>query len=191
MKKIIASLFIALTLSACGWHIRGSLELPKQLSNLYITSAENKGALITDLRQLLKTNRITLVDQAADANYSLYILEETKDRHTAGVGGDELSSSYEITLKANYEIYLKSSDQLVKGTAISLRNFNYNTAAINSATQEELLLDQEMRRDLAQQILRRLSSVVANPPSEKTKHKSQKTNNIPSAKETNNGKATP
>jgi LPS-assembly lipoprotein len=192
MKKIIVCVLITFCLSACGWHIRGSVELPKQLSNLYIAATDSKGALITDLRQLLKTNRITLVDKAADANYSLDILEETKDRHTAGVGGNELSSAYEITLKANYEIRLKNSNQVTKGTAISVRNFNYNTAAINSATQEELLLDQEMRRDLAQQILRRLSSVVAKPPSADTKsNKATKQSELPQSNELLNGKAAP
>lgn len=121
---------------------------------------------MTDLRQLLKTNRIALVENAADSNCELAILEETKDRHTAGVGGNELSSSYEITLKAKYEIRIKNTNQVTRGTAISVRNFNYNTSAINSATQEELLLDQEMRRDLAQQMLRRLSAAT-NPTDSK------------------------
>ncbi|RZA09451.1 MAG: hypothetical protein EOO68_00765 [Moraxellaceae bacterium] len=190
MKKIIALAFMVVGISACGWHIRGAVDLPK-LSNLYISATDSKGALITDLRQLLKTNRITLVDNAADANYSLDILEETKDRRTAGVGGDEVTSAYEITLKANYEIRLKDNNQVTKGSAISVRNFNYNTAANNSATQEELLLDQEMRRDLAQQILRRLSATVANPPSENSKkNKSQKIAE-PQPNESNNGQAAP
>jgi LPS-assembly lipoprotein len=176
MKKIIASGLIALTLSACGWQLRGSMELPKNLSHLYISALDSKGALMTELRQLLKTNRVTLVESEAEAHYSLAILDETKDRHTAGVGGDALSSSYEITRKVNYEIRLKNAttaanttkdsinkDSTTKGTAISVRSFNYNTAAINSATQEEILLDQEMRRDLAQQMLRRLNAVITKP----------------------------
>ncbi|GGY80279.1 LPS-assembly lipoprotein LptE [Cellvibrio zantedeschiae] len=191
MKKIIALALITLGLTACGWHIRGSVELPKQLSNLYVSATDSKGALITDVRQLLKTNRVKLAEKSADANYSLNILEETKDRHTAGVGGDELSSAYEITLKANYEIHLKNTNQTIKGSAISVRNFNYNTAAINSATQEELLLEQEMRRDLAQQILRRLSSVVANPPSEKSKPNKSPKPTESSSSETSNGKTAP
>jgi LPS-assembly lipoprotein len=170
MKKIIASCLIVFTLSACGWQLRGSMELPKNLSQLYISAIDSKGALMTELRQLLKTNRVTLVNSAIEAQYSLYILEETKDRRTAGVGGDALSSSYEITRKVNYEIGLKNSEHTTKGTAISVRSFNYNTAAINSATQEEILLDQEMRRDLAQQMLRRLSAVIANP-NDQTKSK--------------------
>ena len=175
MKKIIASCLIALTLSACGWQLRGSMELPKNLSQLYISAIDSKGALMTELRQLLKTNRVTLVNSATEAQYSLYILEETKDRRTAGVGGDALSSSYEITRKVNYEIGVKNSEHTVKGTAISVRSFNYNTSAINSATQEEILLDQEMRRDIAQQMLRRLNAVITNPESNSnTKNKIQK-----------------
>jgi LPS-assembly lipoprotein len=163
MNKIIASCLIAFTLSACGWHMRGSIELPKNLSQLYVTAIDSKGALVTELRQQLKTNRVSVVNNSSEANYSLYILEEKKDRRTAGVGGDALSSSYDITLKADYEIRLKNSLNSTKATAISIRSFNYNTASINSATQEELLLDQEMRRDLAQQMLRRLNAVVSAP----------------------------
>jgi LPS-assembly lipoprotein len=191
MKKNIALALITFCLSACGWHIRGSLDMPKQLSNLYVSASDSKGPLITELRQLLKTNRVSLVEKSTDANYSLYILDENKDRRTAGVGGDELSSAYEITLKVNYEIHLKNHNQLVKGNAISIRNFNYNTAAINSATQEELLLDQEMRRDLAQQILRRLSSVVANPPKESTKGGKLPKPAQPSSSEKTDGKTAP
>lgn len=189
MKKIIVSLCIAVCLSACGFHIRGSIELPKNLSNLYLSAADSKGALVTDLRQQLKANRISLTDNPVEANYTLAILEEIKDRHTSGVGGDSLSSAYEITLKANYEIRLKNSNQVTKGTAISVRNFNYNTAAINTATQEELLLDQEMRRDLSQQILRRLGSVVTSPPVEKNSKSSK--HSAPSNSEPGNGKTAP
>lgn len=191
MKKTIALVFFAAGLSACGWQVRGSLDMPKQLSNMYISASDTKGPLITELRQLLKTNRVSLAENSADANYSLYLLEETKDRRTAGVGGDELSSAYEITLKANYEIRLKNSNQSIKDTAISIRNFNYNAVAINSATQEELLLDQEMRRDLAQQILRRMSSVIANPPADSAKTTKASKHIAPVTGEKSDGKTAP
>lgn len=173
--------------------MRGSIELPKELSQLYITAIDSKGALVTELRQLLKTNRVSLVSDSSDANYSLYILEEHKDRRTAGVGGDALSSSYEITYKADYEIQLKNSTDSTKATAISVRSFNYNTASISSATQEELLLDQEMRRDLAQQMLRRLNAVISNPPvtnKKETKSDDSKTGGALNSK-TENGKTAP
>ena len=193
MNKLITSCLIALTLSACGWHIRGAIDLPKDLSQLYISAVDSKGALMTELRQLLKTNRVSLVDDETQANYSLNILEETKDRRSAGVGGDALSSSYELTLKAIYEIRLKNSLETTKATAISVRSYNYNPKSINSATQEEILLDQEMRRELAQQMLRRLNAVVTNPPVENNKSTSSKTDSKTNStsSEDKNGQAAP
>ena len=189
MKKIIASCLIAITLSACGWHIRGAIDLPKDLTHLYISAVDSKGALMTELRQLLKANRITLVESESDAKYSLTIIEETKDRRSAGVGGDALSSSYELTLKAIYEIRLKNSSEVSKATAISVRSYKYKSDSINSATQEEILLDEEMRRELAQQMLRRLNAVVTNPPVEKNKPVNSTLDTTSS--EDKNGKAAP
>ncbi len=181
MKKIAACLCLALLTTACGWHLRGKVSMPKQTSSLYISAVDSKGALITELRQLALTNHTPLTDDALSAETSIYIIDETKNRRTAGVGGDALSSTYEITLKANYEIHLKNNPKIATGTAISVRSFNYNAASINSATQEENIVDQEMRRDLAQQMLRRLNAVENNPPNEKTD----------SSSEIKHGKATP
>jgi LPS-assembly lipoprotein len=189
MNKLIASCLVALTLSACGWHIRGAIDLPKDLSQLYISAVDSKGALMTELRQLLKANRVSVVENESDANYMLTIIEETKDRRSAGVGGDALSSSYELTLKAIYEIRLKNSSEASKATAISVRSYKYKSDSINSATQEENLLDEEMRRELAQQMLRRLNAVVTNPPVEKSKSTNDKTGTTSS--DDKNGKTAP
>jgi LPS-assembly lipoprotein len=171
MKKLLTCLTLGLALSACNWHLRGSTEDTNQLSQLYISAIDSRGALMTELRHILKASHTAITQDSLAANYSLRILEEKKEKRSAGVGGDSLSSAYEITMTAPYEIQLKNSNQIIKGTAISVRSFNYNTAAINSAAQEEAVLDTEMRRDLAQQMLRRLNAVIAHPPVEKSKRK--------------------
>lgn len=169
MKNIFVFFTLIFLTTACGFHLRGTVEVPKNIDRLYISALDTKGALITELRQQLKTNRVSLTEDPLAANYSLNILDEGREKRTAGVGGDALSSAYEITLKANYEITIKNNPYPIKAVAISVRSFNYNTASINSATQEENLLDNEMRRDLAQQMLRRLNAVIAHPEAEKSK----------------------
>ncbi len=179
MKKIISCLALTLLTSACGWHLRGAVDVPQNLSQLYISAVETRSTstsksttnstatstteLMSELRQLLKANRISVVDDSKAANYELNILEETIDKRTTGVGNDALSSAYEITLKANYEIRTKNSVLATKATASSLRSFNYNTASISSSAQEEMLLIKEMRRELVQQMLRRLNAVITHP----------------------------
>lgn len=163
MKKIIGCLTIALLTTACGWQLRGTAEIPQNLSQLYVSADESKGPLVTELKKTLKANHVTVLDDKQDANYILAIHEETKDKRTAGVGSDALSSAYELTLKADYEIRTKNNVLPTRATATSVRSFNYNTASISSATQEEALLITEMRRDLVQQMLRRLNAVITHP----------------------------
>lgn len=163
MKKIISCLALALITSACGWQLRGTAEIPQGLSQLYVSVDDSKGPLAIELQRSLKANHVKLTDESQNANYMLTVREETKDKRTVGVGSDALSSAYELTLKAAYEIRTKNSALPTKATAVSVRSFSYNTASISSATQEEALLINEMRRDLVQQILRRLNAVVSHP----------------------------
>lgn len=191
MKKIIGCFLLVLIASSCSWHLRGSASASQQITTLYLFSEEGKGALITELQQLLRANHVNLVDDSLAADYSLNILDENKDKRTAGVGNDALSSAYEITLKVDYEIRLKNNTRIAKATATSVRSFNYNTATINSATQEEVLLEKEMRRDLAQQILRRLNAAVAHPQAEKSSKQSSSSGSLQNSSDNSNGKTAP
>jgi len=168
MKKIIGCITLALLTSACGWQLRGTAEIPQNLSQLYVSADESKGPLVSELKKTLKANHVNVLDDSQDAAYILTVHEETKDKRTAGVGSDALSSAYELTLKADYEIRTKNNVLPTKATATSVRSFNYNTASISSATQEEALLITEMRRDLVQQMLRRLNAVITHPQAQPT-----------------------
>lgn len=174
MKKLITFTCLTLLLSACGWQLRGTQDGNSSVKELYVSAIDGKGALMSEMHQLLKSYHIREIDNVKNAHYAIYIKEENKDKRTAGVGGDAASSAYEITMKVKYEIHLLDTKTVSEGTAIVVRSYNYNTGAINSATQEEIILDQEMRRDIAQQMLRRLNAVVANPESNTGKTKKRK-----------------
>lgn len=183
MKKIITTL-IATTLlvslvSACGWQLRGTTNLPDDLTSLYVSAEDAHGALITEVKQQLKAQKVTVATTASAAPYTLAILEEENDRRTAGVGSDALTSAYEITLKAEYEIRAANGAVLAPATtATTTRTYNYSASNASSAAQEEAILLREMRRDIAQQMLRRLQTLSTQSPA----------NN---SSEANNGQAAP
>lgn len=162
MKKIIASLSLALLTTACGWHMRGNIDTSQHLSDVYISATNSRGELLSEVRQLLKNNRVNILTVSDTAKYSLNITEENADKRTAGVGSDALSSAYEITLKTKYEIRIGNSKDIIKDYVTSVRTFNFNTSAINSGAQEEAMLKNEMQRDIAQQIVRRLNAIADN-----------------------------
>ncbi|QEY17924.1 hypothetical protein D0C16_19170 [Cellvibrio sp. KY-GH-1] len=166
MKKIIASLLI-LSLSACGWHLRGSTSGSDKLAmtqplNLTIESSDNHSQLVNSLRQALPGYKITEVEKNTAQTLVLNIGSETLDKRTAGVGSDALTSAYEIILRAPFSISSAGNLITPKDTAASItRTYNYNVNNANSAAQEEELVLREMRRELAQTILRRVKNLAA------------------------------
>ena len=166
MKKIIASLLI-LSLSACGWHLRGSASGSDKLAmtqplNLIIESNDNHSQLINALRQALPGYKITEVEKNTAQTLTLDIDKEILDKRTAAVGQDALTSGYEIILRVPYRLSNNGETITPKDTSARItRTYNYNVNNANSAAQEEELVLREMRRELAQTILRRVKSLAA------------------------------
>jgi LPS-assembly lipoprotein len=171
MQKILICMLALLT-AACGWHLRGTMTAQATIDRLYLTAREAHGDLVNELRQMLQAGNVSLVESADQAPYRLSLLEERSDRRVVGVGGDALASAYELTLEADYEIRDSHNQLLIPiATSSVTRSYDYSPSDATSASQQEALLHREMRRDLAQQILRRLYAVTANgavavPPAE-------------------------
>lgn len=169
MKKIIISLLV-LTVSACGWHLRGSMAGEDKLAmttplDLEIIAKDDHSPLVNALRESLPGYKIHEVTVANGNSLTLTLGRENLDRRTAGVGSDALTSAYELTLRVEYSINNASGTTITPRdtNARISRTYNYNVNNANSAAQEEELVLQEMRSELAQSILRRMKKLNANP----------------------------
>ncbi|HSC67426.1 MAG TPA: LPS assembly lipoprotein LptE [Cellvibrio sp.] len=166
MKNIIVSLLV-FTLSACGWHLRGSATGEDKLAmttpmDLVIITKDDHSPVINALRQSLRNYKITEVSAATANSLTLNMERELFDKRTAGVGSDALTSAYEITLRVGYSVSNASGIITPLNTIARVsRTYNYNVDNANSAAQEEELVLNEMRRELAQTILRRVKNLGA------------------------------
>ncbi|MDO8345459.1 MAG: LPS assembly lipoprotein LptE [Cellvibrio sp.] len=166
MKKIIVSLLV-LTLSACGWHLRGSAAGEDKLAmttplDLVMVTQDDHTPLVNALRQTLPSYKINELDTATTGALTLNLSREVLDKRTAGVGSDALTSAYEIILRVDYSISNASGVITPLDTnARTSRTYNYNVNNANSAAQEEELVLREMRRELANNILRRVKNLSA------------------------------
>jgi LPS-assembly lipoprotein len=107
MKKIIVSVLL-LTLSACGWHLRGSASGNDKLAmttpvNLVIVTKDDHSPLINALRQSLPTYKINEITDSSKG-LILNLDRELLDKRTAGVGSDALTSAYELILRVDYRV---------------------------------------------------------------------------------------
>lgn len=162
MKKMMIGLLLALMTTACGWQLRGSTATHDNLKSVYLSAEDVHGELMRELKQALKTNDIALAE-SSNATLNLFIREELQDKRTAAVGADALTSAYELTLTVNYDLLTAAGEPVsALETATATRTFDYIAEGASSGAREEAKLLSDMRREVAQQLVRRMSALSAN-----------------------------
>jgi LPS-assembly lipoprotein len=164
MKKIIALMLCASLLSACGWHLRGSLSLPDNVKNIYISDSSKNGVTASTLTAILKQSNVGISDSQESAQYSIHLSNEREDRRTISVGSDSLASEYELTHEVDYYIADNMATILSPvTTARVIRSYNYDRDDVIAKNEEEDIIRKEMRSNLANQILNRLRFLAPKP----------------------------
>ena len=148
-------------LGACGWHLRGQLTAPPAIEQLHIVSAARHTALLEQIRLQLQSQDIQATTEQLPGVYSLSLGNEQIRRRTVGVGSDALAAAYEVTMSVEYQLFGDNGAMLSDLLTTSVtRSYNYIDNDPSAASQEEELLAREMRIDLAQQLLRRVYTLI-------------------------------
>ena len=164
-SALTATLVTVTLLSACGWQLRGSLALDNRIDRLQVVSEERYSPMDTALRERLTDSGVTLVEDQTSASHVLEVTRESQQTRIAGVGADALASAFEITLATSFDLYLADGTPLGRNLTSSItRSFNASADSAGSGSREEELILEEMRRELAQQMLRRVQALVNNQP---------------------------
>lgn len=144
------------SLSGCGFHLRGAVQLPAQMQMMYIQGVPGS-ELILDLHRSLGSSNVQLVNSIDKADAILVILVDQVTRRVLSVGSTGRAREYELTYKVRFSVVKPDQSPLLKPEQhIIRRDFSFDENDILGKSSEELLMRQEMQRDMARLILRRL-----------------------------------
>jgi LPS-assembly lipoprotein len=154
---VVALLASLSLLSACGFTLRGSYALPYR--TLHVT-ANGNSVVAGQIRRELTDTDTRLVNAGKEADATLTILEERRDRQILSLSGAGRVREYELRVKISYQFVLQSGEVIIPTNEIELkRTFSYDDARVIAKQQEEAMLYQDMERDATGQILRRMIAV--------------------------------
>lgn len=144
-------------LSACGWHLRGQVDLPLALRILDLNAAAADYTTQSALKQALLSNGVTL---NADADYQLKVLSERANKRTLAVTSNAKASEYELIQTLSF-VLLDSNGQVVSDEVEikSFRTQQYDADAAIGKAQEETNMRREMKFDNANKVLLRLKAL--------------------------------
>lgn len=147
---------LALLLSACGFHLRGQAKLP--FETLYLQVPNEYSPLAQELRNSLVSNGIKLAKKSGGAQVVLQIVRELPEKKILTLGGSGRVLEYQLLYSVSLRLYdQQQNDWLPAQEVVIHRDFPWDDTQVLAKQQEEVLLNENMRSDLVQQIIRRLS----------------------------------
>jgi LPS-assembly lipoprotein len=158
--SIFSFLFV---LTSCGFHLRGtsSFALPPELSSLRVTmGGAGFPPLLVEVRNaLLALGDVRLTDDVSANVPVLQLLSETSESQVLAIDSSGRISAYLLNYRVNYSLIGADKKPLLQGQSIKLqREYGFDRLNVLASEKQSEFLQNEMRRDAAQQILRRLAS---------------------------------
>jgi LPS-assembly lipoprotein len=154
--KNLLVLLVSLAAAACGFHLRGTADLP--FNSVYVPGAT--GGIALDLaRNLRAGTNVKLVDNAKQAEAILEFSGETRAKEILSLTGTGRVREFRLRYRVGFRVHDGKGNDYVPQSVLELtRDVTYSDADILAKEAEELLLYRDMQGDMVQQIMRRMSS---------------------------------
>lgn len=158
MKVRLIPLMLALLLSACGFHLRGMIDIPKWLDNVAVISKDADKQFTPMLRSQLESYKIRINPEPMDAAYWIIIKRINLQQNIVSIGASTNPRQYQLILTVEFMLQTRKGEILKPARQVTVyRQLTVNNDRILGSNQEEALLINEMRQDAVIQIINRLS----------------------------------
>jgi LPS-assembly lipoprotein len=147
---------LLVTLAGCGFHLRGTAEVP--FETLYLPSSDSGIAL--DLRRYVQAGtRARVVNDPKQAEAILAFTEENREKNILSLTGAGRVSEFQLRYRVGFRVHDGKGGDYVPLTSIALtRDITFSDTDVLAKEAEEQLLFRDMQSDMVQQIMRRLAA---------------------------------
>ena len=157
-------------LSACGWRLRGKIDLPYK--NILI-SGNLTQELRDDLDMMFRVNDIQIVQKVQNSELVLEIISEQNARQVLSYNGAGQITAYRIISRVVFRAFDPNGIELIPESDIYLtRDIDFNQSNVQAFDQQVAEFVKTMRTDIVSQLMRRLAS-IKKLPTQQTPSESQ------------------
>jgi len=183
--KLSVLLLLIGLLSACGFKLRGSADLPAHklpFATIAITLPPTSEFYAQLKRSIEASSQGTRVVDSKEAEAILTILRDTSEKTILSLSSAGKAREYRLVRTFSFKVQantpsaapapqVKYSDApavavteyVAPGTIVLRRDITYNDDLVLSKESEEALLWRDIQHDLVQQLMRRLATAKLNP----------------------------
>ncbi|WPC73326.1 LPS-assembly lipoprotein LptE [Vibrio porteresiae] len=147
-------------LSACGFHLRGDYDIPDALDTMSFTSYDEYSTFTRVVKRQLRMNEINLVTPAENVP-NLTLVSESISERTLSLYQNTRAAEKELTFHAVYRVTIPEIGDKTFTTSVT-RSYLDNPLSALAKSVERDMLEDEMRKLAASQIIRQMARLKAN-----------------------------
>jgi len=153
-NSVVFTLMFLLT--ACGYHLRGAIQLPEALQKIYVrgASAELTNAIATTFRSASGE----LVATVEEAGMVLNVINEDYQRRTISIDSSGYSNEYDLVYRLTFDLLDKHGTTFVSAQTIEVSKSYFNTQSsftVLSKGNEEAVLREELYSQAVRLVINR------------------------------------
>lgn len=163
LKMAILSLLAISVLTACGFRMRGAINLPYKTALIVGTMTVELRQGLTRAIEVGSNVKITKDPKEADLTINILLDQATQQILTYNIAGQ--ITGYRLTMLVKFNAIDKDGNEIIPDSDVyMMRDMDFS---ISSPTAAELMtaeLNSSMRQDIINQILRRIAALQKNAP---------------------------
>jgi LPS-assembly lipoprotein len=153
------AVLVAALLGGCGFHLQGRAPLPQVVRSPYLEAPDRQSDFVQYLRHALVSNGAQLTPQKEKASAVVSILRDNVTRRVLSVSATNQPNQYEVTYTVGFSVSAADKELLPPQELTATRTYSFDERLLLAKNHEEEILRQDMARDLADMVMRRLASL--------------------------------
>lgn len=157
--RLLLAMVVMMTLAGCGFHLRGAQPLPEVMGKTQLVAPAGS-VMRYELEGLLRSAGGEVVEQQSDASAVLTLHSDEVRRRILSVDTLGRASEYVLTLSVKYSLRAMDDESPAQQLSSRVeRDFRVDPDNVLGQGAEQAIVEREMHRIAAQQILRRLRAL--------------------------------
>jgi LPS-assembly lipoprotein len=155
---VLAGMLVAFP-AGCGFHLEGRAPLPESMKTPYVQATDLQTDFAQSLRKALLTSGARPPGDKRSASSIVYIIKDDVVRRTLSVSALNKPNEYEVTYNVRFSVSAGDEELLAPQDISATRSYSFDETRLLAKEHEEAILRQAMAHDLADRVIRQLSSL--------------------------------
>ena len=147
-----------LLLSGCGFHLRGSVDLPPDVKSIYVQTEDRYSPFYRELVTVIQQNNLGPAGDPDSADAIIRVLYDETARRTVSVSARNVPVEYEVYYIVHCSVIVHGEQVVKEQRFILTRNYTYDQTKVLGKANEEVVLTDALAKDLVGLLVQTISA---------------------------------